>query len=392
MISQRLTGAGHCHFTHYLSEQFMIFPFNDAQSAKLIALATALVDQDAARVMVPPNANRHGFWFGGGNLCETPGGRLLLTGRYRNAGDSRTGLEQGERGLELAIFESTDGGKTFSKLLSFDKQRLGLPGGEVISIEGTHLVLGPSQVDLYVSTEKSRHYPAGLEAYQKPGTGIWSIDRLSAPTLEALADAPVQPLLSADQPEFLHVKDPWVETSVDNETRLFCCTHPFCWSSSNSALCLAAPDGFGALNTQVLPRGETWDVAVTRLTGSLLVPPVGIFQGLAPLRLYFYDGAEGMHPMTSNSDGRPRGYSCEEIGGLAVAWEAQPGQAPNLVRLSRNFPLFTSPHGTGCCRYVKASALNGGLWAVWQQSQPDGSQPLVGHHLPMDRVRTILSD
>jgi hypothetical protein len=32
-----------------------------------------------------------------------------------------------------------------------------------------------------------------------------------------------------------------------------------------------------------------------------------------------------------------------------------------------------------------------GIFATWQQSQDDLSQPLVGHFLSMDRVREILS-
>jgi len=30
------------------------------------------------------------------------------------------------------------------------------------------------------------------------------------------------------------------------------------------------------------------------------------------------------------------------------------------------------------------------IFAAWQQSQPDGSQPLVGHSVPMDKVEELL--
>ena len=49
-----------------------------------------------------------GFWFGGGNMVQDHDGTLWLVGRYRNHGDSRTGLGAGERGLELALFRSDD--------------------------------------------------------------------------------------------------------------------------------------------------------------------------------------------------------------------------------------------------------------------------------------------
>ena len=74
------------------------------QEEKLKALAVALVNQESARIIVEPQSPSPGFWFGGGNLIEDQDGRLYLVGRYRNYGDSRTGLSAGERGLELAIF------------------------------------------------------------------------------------------------------------------------------------------------------------------------------------------------------------------------------------------------------------------------------------------------
>ena len=72
----------------------------------LVSLAKALVDQDAASVLVEPQQNADGFWFGSGNLIEPEPGRYLLCGRYRNHGDSRTGTGAGARGLEFAIFEA----------------------------------------------------------------------------------------------------------------------------------------------------------------------------------------------------------------------------------------------------------------------------------------------
>ncbi len=80
---------------------------------KLSAFAKTLVDQDAAKPIVFPRENREGFWFGAGNLSIGPDGAMYLIGRYRNFGDSRTGLDAGTRGLELAIFRSVDRGRSF---------------------------------------------------------------------------------------------------------------------------------------------------------------------------------------------------------------------------------------------------------------------------------------
>ena len=66
-------------------------------------------------------------------------------------------------------------------------------------------------------------------------------------------------------------------------------------------------------------------------------------------------------------------------------------QFPLLGRINALSAMFVSPHGTGASRYVDVAATDHGLLATWQQSQPDGSQPLVRHLLPMDQVEAILA-
>ena len=102
----------------------------EVEVEKLGAFAKALVNQQAAKVIIPPQAAQPGFWFGGGNMIEDAEGNLLVVGRYRNRGDSRTGLHAGERGLELAIFRSENRGASFEKMLSFGKTDLAVPDKE----------------------------------------------------------------------------------------------------------------------------------------------------------------------------------------------------------------------------------------------------------------------
>ena len=86
---------------------------------------------------------------------------------------------------------------------------------------------------------------------------------------------------------------------------------------------------------------------------------------------------------------RPRGHSCEELGGLAYGFDAE---FPQLHRLSRLAPLFVSPEGTGCSRYVSViEETDGGLLAIWERSSRSRSQPLVGHRLTGARVAQLLS-
>jgi hypothetical protein len=86
---------------------------------------------------------------------------------------------------------------------------------------------------------------------------------------------------------------------------------------------------------------------------------------------------------------RPRGYSCEEIGG--AAW-IQNGDLASVERLSKHAPLFISPTGTGCSRYVDVlQTKDGRLIATWQQSQDDYSQPLVMNSLTAEEVEALLA-
>ena len=101
---------------------------------KLSAFAAALIDQEAAHVLVEPNRRASGFWFGGGDVARDADGTLWLCGRYRNFGDSRTGLAAGERGLTCAVFRSTNGGVSFEKVRTWSKADLSYPGGKVLSL------------------------------------------------------------------------------------------------------------------------------------------------------------------------------------------------------------------------------------------------------------------
>jgi hypothetical protein len=365
----------------------------DTLERKLVRLATGLVNTKRAHVVVEPTHDAEGYWFGGGNLARDPrDGGLLLIGRYRDAGDSRTGLAAGPRGRELAIFRSDDEGRSFAKARSWDKSDL-FCGSTVLSIEGSAMRLTGNSIEVLVSTEKVRTYPKVYTSYQKPGTGVWSIDRFSASRLERLnPQEQIQPLLKTSDPAYLHIKDPNLSPGLGRGgSLLMYCTHPFSWTSSGSGAVSLGRDGCSQARDDFFPRGAVWDVAASRITCRLPLPRLGAFAALPSLSLYFYDGAECLRSLDDhkNAVSRPRGYSCEELGGLAYGFDRE---FPVLHRLSRLAPLFVSPEGTGCNRYVSAlAAEDGGLSAVWQQSNANRAQPLMGHRLGAARVASILS-
>lgn len=356
---------------------------------QLTELALALVDQQAAHLLVPPYRNSTGHWFGGGNMIAGKDG-IYLVGRYRNFGDSRTGLDLGERGLELAIFRADRFDGKFEKVRSFSKADLSRPGREVVSIEGAALFWKNGKLELYFSAEKNIPYPASLTPYLKNGCGVWEIDKITGDDIASLAASTVQPVLSSTDHAALHVKDPVVFAMENVGDVLLYSAAPFTWASSNTGMALRKNGEFELVTPDFFPRGNVWDVAEFRITERMKVPQVGAFKELPPLSLYFYDGAECVRKLEEHAGARsrPRGYSCEELTGLACGFDHE---FPKIERLTVDFPLTVSPYGTGCSRYVSTLTTSEAIHAFWQQSQSDFSQPLVGHTLSLDQVKAILN-
>ena len=137
-------------------------------------------------------------------------------------------MAAGRRGWKLALLRSRGGGP-FEEVAAFGKGEL---AGDhpVLSIEGSSLQPLPGGGwELLVGTEKARDYPQGWRDRQKPGTGVWSIDRLTGASPDALGEP--LPALASDDPAALHVKDP-----VLRGDRLLCSVHPATWASSNTGL------------------------------------------------------------------------------------------------------------------------------------------------------------
>ena len=128
---------------------------------------------------------------------------------------------------------------------------------------------------------------------------------------------------------------------------------------------------------------------MTRGTSVLDVPSIGLFAE-TDVSLMFYDGGECVRNLDEHAQAvkRPRGYSCEELGGVGYFLN---GDLEKIQRLSATEPMFVSPHGTGCSRYVDVLKTSDGFFATWQQAQADGSQPLVVNTVSMDEVATMLA-
>lgn len=356
-----------------------------------MAFANALVDQKKARVIVPAQEDSTGFWYGGGNMVEDRDGSLYVTGRYRNFGDSRTGTGAGVRGLELAIFKSEDKGDNWSKVKSFSKKDLNIGDWEVLSIEGTALNFTEDGVELFISTEKlNRPFVDGFSEFHKPGTGSWTIELMKADKIENLSAENYKTVLQSRDPRWFNVKDPFLGKNSAGDLIVGYCTHPFNWSSSNTGYVTRkkGSEDFSEQNNTFLPRGFCWDVGITRGTALMKVPSVGVFE-TSDVSLMFYDGGEAMRSYEQHANAviRPRGHSCEELGGVACI---EDGKLESAEKMSVALPSFVSPWGTGCSRYVDVLETEDGFYTTWQQSQKNSSQPLVMTFISRDEAEEIL--
>ena len=215
--------------------------------------------------------------------------------------------------------------------------------------------------------------------------------------MEELPFAQLEQVVAGTDSQQWHVKDPVIHEDSSGATVLFFCTHPFSWTSSNSAYAVRPPGrekdspaiAFEAPDFDFFPRGNTWDVAVSRITDALDLSRIPGYRG-TPETLIFYDGAECMreHEQNPNAVERPRGYSCEEIAGLARYSGDNPA---GVRRLSTIAPCFLSPWGSGSCRYIHTFLTDSAVVATWQQAQADGSQPLVLRSLPFEEATALLS-
>ena len=364
---------------------------NSLITEKLIQFANGLIDQEKARVIIPANDQKKGYWFGGGNMISDELGNLWLIGRYRDHGDSRTGVGAGLRGLELSLFKSEDNASSFRKVMRWSKSDLENADFRVLSIEGSALNrLSDNTWEIFYSVEKSCEYPHSLSGFQKQGTGVWSVGRINSNSLSDFNNSTNDELLICTEKfEHLHVKDPVVLGSKSCD--ILFCTHPFTWASGSTGYAKRnESNSFDIADWCIVEKGHAWDIATTRITSRLSLPQIGPFADLAPCSIYFFDGAECMNELPQNASGRqrPRGYSCEELSGIYFGFDEN---FPALQKISILHPHFISPWGTGCSRYVDALVTDEGIHATWQQSQKNQSQPLVHNFLSNSQILNLLS-
>jgi hypothetical protein len=214
---------------------------------------------------------------------------------------------------------------------------------------------------------------------------------MKSDTVENIGTENYKTILESQDPRWFNMKDPFTFKTEKGDFILGYCTHPFNWSSSNTGYVVRekGKEEFSTQHNSFFPRGFCWDVGITRGTGMIRVPRCGAFKD-DNTSLLFYDGGEAMRAYESHAKAvaRPRGYSCEELGGVAII---ENDVMESVERLSIPLPSFVSPWGSGCSRYVDVLETKEGYYTSWQQSQKDYSQPLVMTFLSRAEAESILA-
>jgi len=185
----------------------------DVLARKLTRLGSKLIDQQRGRLLVQPTEDADGFWFGGGNCVRDPR-------------------------------------------------------------EGSALKVNKRRIEIMVFTEKFRPYPRQFIGFQKPDTGLWSIDTFGAANPDRLnPQESIAPPLASNDPAYLHLKDPNLPPGLHRgQSLLLYDAHPYSWSSSTSGSATLSAQSCISDGHDIFPRGSTWDVAASRITCRLPVP------------------------------------------------------------------------------------------------------------------------
>ena len=316
-------------------------------------MESLLFDPELGAVVRAPLGEGEGWWAGApGAYYDEQTDRFYLCYRYRRP----RGVPP-DRGGELRIAESEDG-LEFRDLWTLTKDQL-----DSASIEKACLRRLPDgDWGLYLS-------------YVNPADSRWCIDLACCPGLAGPGDLDVAgrvPVFRAPDLGLEAIKDPWIMeagpclwmiASIAEASRDYSAEETTEMHSSADAYDTGMILAHTGLASSVDGRswrwhgtvlaadspGERWDGYSTRI--SSVIRTGALFTA-------YYDGAIGVE------------NHYDEQTCLAVS--------SDLRRWSKvaDAPLLTSPHGTGCLRYVNIVEARAQRFVYYEYARPDGSHEL----------------
>lgn len=296
-------------------------------------------------IRTPPGQGR-GYWAGApGVTYDAASGEFHLVYRLRRP----RGVEP-DRGAEIRVAASTDGVK-FNDVWKATKDLL-----NTTSIERCALVRRPEfGWRMYVS-------------FVDPADGRWMIGLVEAERPEQFDLKSLRPVLKAADVGTEGVKDPFVFQVAGLYHMVISCAVPAAAATADqmhgthdayntglieSASALAtSSDGLAwQWEGLILDPVETrWDSYAARI-GTLWHQP--------PAWLAFYDGSADVSE------------NYEERCGLAYSFDLR-----TFHRVSRDGPLWNTPHGSGALRYFDVLQLPDATYLYYEMALPDGSHDL----------------
>jgi len=312
-------------------------------------------DPERGQTVFEPELDEPGYWIGcPGVLYERDAGRFLMTYRQR-----RPRGHDIERGWRCAIAESADGVQ-WHDIWEVRKTEFASS-----SMERFSLLPAPcGGYLLYVS-------------YVDPTDNRWRVDVIAADAPDAFDVAQRKPALTAASTGTEGVKDPYAVRVGPSVQLLVSFSAATGLTEAQRAKAHAKADiyttGVGVFPTglassldgmnfnwhgPVLDVGPRWDGYQTRLNSAIDIG--GWYLG-------FYDGSG------SERD------NYEERTGIALSKDLR-----HWLRLSVDEPWLTSPHASGCLRYLDAVAVDDEWFAFYEYARPSGAHELRLSRFPMN--------
>ena len=298
------------------------------------------------RVLREPVGFEKGYWIGCPDVFhDTTDDAIYLTYRIR-----RPRGVQPERGGEVRISKSTDGGQSFEDIFTMTKDQV-----NTASIERTAVQRGDDGQWRYFAS------------YVDETDGRWITTVTKAESPDKFDVSQMKPLFKATDYQLEGIKDPWI-IRLDGVYHMFLSVAVATKTTSdgshetldiyNTGECLSAT----ALATSrdldhwqwhglILSPGETgWDCYCRRINS--ILPIAGKY-------LAFYDG----------SASHLENY--EERCGLAVSSDLK-----NWEVLTPEGPQWTSPFATGSLRYADVQVINGKVQFYYEFAREDEAHDL----------------
>lgn len=322
----------------------------EGQEKRWLGVLPLFDPQEGTTVLEPPESST-GYWVGAPSvLYDNKTSKFYLYYRIRKPRPAR--------GVKCYIAESKDGVK-FVPVWDATKEDFPSP-----SIEKACIVKTPDmKYRLYIS-------------YVDPENNQWRIDMMEASSPEKFRVDKRKKILTTSSVKCEGIKDPYLlivggkyymivsyaptpdKVSEDLKKKMHITADVYNTGITKSHTGLAL--SYDGVNFKwwgdILSPGKNWDAYASRISCVVYLPPV--FTA-------FYDGSASVNE------------NYEEKTGIAISFDLI-----HYEKLTLEKPKLTSPHASGCLRYMDDVIVGEDIYYYYEYARSDGS-----HELRMNKVK-----